>query len=231
MNGALNVFDIARDLQLERVVFTSSKAVYGEITGEHAAPTFEPVTEDYLGVPLNVYGSTKRAEEDAARHYRRLWGLDLIGLRLGSTYGPGKLARHGAVGFNSRIVEMACRGEPLSVPTPDVVDDVVYNRDVAKAIVLACFAPKPEHWQFNISSESLVSQRAFAQEVMRLCPGHRLTIAESSQAPAGPGTNGLLSNARARRELNYVPDFPGLAGIADYVEHLRRHQILSSTAP
>src|SRR5712692_9314897 len=96
--GALNVFDVARDQGLERVVFMSSKAVYGAVSGEHAAPTYAPVTEDHPKVPLDVYGSTKLALEAAARHYRRLWDLDLLTLRLGSTYGPGKLTRHGVEG-------------------------------------------------------------------------------------------------------------------------------------
>lgn len=225
--GALNVFDVARDLGLERVVFASSKGAYGAITGEHAPPTFKPLPEDYVGPILNVYGSTKRALEEAAGHYRRLWDLDLIALRFGSTYGPGKLAHHGGPGLTSRIVELGFLGEPFTVPTPDYTDDVVYNRDVAKAVVLACFAPRPAHWQFNISSETLVSLRQFAQEVMRLCPGHRLALDEASRAPARAGSACLLSNARARQELGYVPDFPGLAGVADYLEHLERLGIRS----
>lgn len=228
--GALNVFDVARDLGLERVVFMSSKAVYGAITGEHAAPTFAPVTENYPKSPRDVYGSTKLALEDAARHYRRLWDLDLITLRLGATYGPGKLARHGVVGFNSRIVEQAFHGEPLTIPLPDLLDDVVYNRDVAKAIVLAGFAPRPTHWQFNISGETLVSRRAFVDEAMRQCPDHRLTLDESVPRPTGPTTAGLFSNARARAELGYQPDFPGAAGVADYVAHLRRAESERSRA-
>ena len=38
--GALGAFDVARDFALERVVFASSKAAYGAVSGAHAAPTF-----------------------------------------------------------------------------------------------------------------------------------------------------------------------------------------------
>ncbi|HVA24898.1 MAG TPA: NAD(P)-dependent oxidoreductase [Chloroflexota bacterium] len=224
--GALNVFDVARELGLERVVFMSSKARYGAVTGRHLPPTFKPITEDYEGQPLDVYGSTKLALEDAARHYRRLCSLDLITLRLGTTYGPGKLARHGVVGLKSRIVEMAFHGQPMVVSNPDYADDAVYNRDVAKAIVLACSAPQREHWQFNVSGGQLVTLRQFTQEVMRLCPRHQLTFDESPAEP--PKTAGLLSGARARAELGFQPDFPGLTGIADYVAHLER---LAPAAP
>src|SRR5262249_62381740 len=103
------------------------------------------------------------------------------------------LPRHGVVGSTPLLVALAFPAEPLAPPTPDLLDDIVYNRDVAKAIALAAFAPRPTHWQFNISSETLISQRAFAEEVMRHCPNHRLTIAENEQA-GQPGTVPLFSN-------------------------------------
>lgn len=219
--GSTTVFDVARECGVERVVFGSSKAANGAILGAHADPTFAPIPEEYQGPTLDVYGATKRALEDAARHYRRLFGLDLIALRFGTTYGPGKLERHGAVGLKSRIVETAFRGEPFTVPTPDLADDAVYNRDVAKAVVLACDAPRSEHWQFHISGGQLITLRAFVAEVVRHCPQHRLTLDETARPPEGPGTRGLLDNSRARAELGYVPDFPGATGVADYVAWLR----------
>src|SRR5438094_576747 len=75
--GSMNVFDAARDNAVERVVFTSSKAVYGSLGGAHSAPVYEPVTEDHVGQTTNVYGASKKALEDAAYHYRRLFGLDI----------------------------------------------------------------------------------------------------------------------------------------------------------
>src|SRR5205085_2502869 len=130
----------------------------------------------------NVYGATKKALEDAAFHYRRLFGLDIIALRLGSTFGPGKGRPGGHVGYpqlKTRIVDAALSGEPFAVPMADVRDDIVYNRDVAKGAVLACFAAPSEHWQFNIATGALTSLRQYAEEVMRAIPGHALRIDES----------------------------------------------------
>jgi nucleoside-diphosphate-sugar epimerase len=222
--GSLNVFDIARDLALERVVVTSSKAVYGSLRGEHAAPSFRPVTEDYVGQTANVYGATKKSLEDATFHYRRLFDLDVIVLRLGSTFGPGKGrpgAHVGYPGLKSRIVDAALAGEPFAIPWADVRDDIVYNRDVAKGAVLACFASRPAHWQFNIASGALTSVREYAEEVMRVVPGHRLTISDTPADPPGNVT-GILSIERARAELGYEPDYPGPSGVADYVATLQR---------
>jgi UDP-glucose 4-epimerase len=226
--GSLNVFEVAKQLNLERVVFTSSKAYYGSLTGDHAPPTFKAVTEDYVGQTANVYGATKKALEDAAYHYRRLFGLDVIALRLGSTYGPGKDVPGHAGGYSaikSRMVETAVRGEPLVVPAPDSPDDIVYNHDVAKGAVLACFAPPTAHWQFNIAGGRLVTLRQLGDEIKRLAPEHQLSYLEpdgdgASQKPLG-NTASLLSIDRARAELGYEPDFPGVSAIADYVSRYR----------
>lgn len=225
--GALNVFDVARTQNLERVVFISSKAAYGNLRGRHRAPDYEPVTEDYVGQTTTVYGATKKALEDAAFHYRRLFGLDLIALRLGSTYGPGKggSAHAGYSGLKAYIVDSAVRGEPYVVPLADVQDDIVYNRDVAKAAVLACFAGPTEHWQFNIAGGRLSSVRQFAEEVMRVVPTHQLSFAqEQAGLDVSNNTTGLLSIDRARAELGYEPDYPGVAGVEDYVAMLRLSQ-------
>jgi UDP-glucose 4-epimerase len=229
--GGLNVFDVAREHGLERVVFTSGKGQYGAIQGPYGPPGYRPVDEDYQGPTVHVYGSTKRALEDAARHCRRLWGLDIVALRLGSTYGPGKDGRHvGYPGEKARIVEAALNGEPYTVRTPDVVDDLVYVRDVAKGHALALFAPRTEHWQFNISGGQLVSLREFAAEAARLCSQHRLSIQESSETGVPTNVTGLLSIERARAELGYAPDFPGVVGVADYLDVLRGTAALTVAA-
>ena len=222
--GGMNVFDVARDLGLERVVFTSSKANYGALSGEYGPPVYAPVTEDYVGQTSGVYGATKKALEDAAFHYRRLFGLDLIALRLGSTYGPGKRgsASAGYPGLKAWIVDSALSGEPFEIPMPDIRDDIVYNRDVAKGAVLACFAAPSEHWQFNIAGGQLSSLRQFGEEVMRVVPAHKLSFAPTTDAAAiARNVTGLLSIDRARAELGYEPDFPAVAGVADYVAMLR----------
>src|SRR5262245_61630644 len=59
VDGTTNVLEVARAKQIKRVVFTSSKAVYGEILGEQGPPTFKPVCEDQPKHPVDLYGSIK----------------------------------------------------------------------------------------------------------------------------------------------------------------------------
>ena len=52
VDGTVNILEVARAKGIKRVVFTSSKAVYGEISGEQGPPAFKPVREDHPKHPV-----------------------------------------------------------------------------------------------------------------------------------------------------------------------------------
>ena len=115
-DGTTNVLEVARAKKIERVVFTSSKAAYGEITGEYAPPTCKPVREDYPKQPADLYGSIKVCCEELGRYYRETYGIEFIALRFVSIYGPGKEARHGPLSFYGQLIEKARSGEKWAIP-------------------------------------------------------------------------------------------------------------------
>src|SRR4029453_876930 len=90
VDGTVNILEVARAKTIKRVVFTSSKAVYGEILGEQGPPTFKPVREDHPKHPVDLYGSTKAFCEEVGRYYRETYDIEFIALRYVSIYGPGK---------------------------------------------------------------------------------------------------------------------------------------------
>lgn len=220
--GSLNIFEAARDADIQRVVYTSTKGVYGRIPAEHGPSEFVPIHEDVDGTPMHVYGASKKALEGAAAQCRRLWGLEIIALRLGSTFGPGKGGQHaGYSGVKAQVIDAALSGTPMRVDNADVFDDMVYNADVGRGHVLAAFAPNPDHWVFNIASGELTSLRAWTEEVMRQCPGHNISFGETDEAIIASATRGRMDITRARTELDYDPAYPGVTGVADYVDRER----------
>ena len=115
-DGTINVLEVARAKNIKRVVFTSSKAAYGEITGEYAPPNCKPVREDYPKQPADLYGSMKVCCEELGRYYRETYGIEFIALRFVSIYGPGKEARHGPLSFYGQLIEKARSGENGTSP-------------------------------------------------------------------------------------------------------------------
>src|SRR4029077_5440974 len=86
--GTTTVFEAARLSGTQRIVFPSSRQVYGMVAEKHRPPTYEPVPEEHPREPLILYGKLKRACEDVADHYAQLYGLDIIALRFASVHTP-----------------------------------------------------------------------------------------------------------------------------------------------
>ncbi|MCC6949695.1 MAG: NAD-dependent epimerase/dehydratase family protein [Bradyrhizobiaceae bacterium] len=220
--GTLNVLEAARAAAVARLVFTSAKAVYGQIRGEHAHPTYRPVTEDAPQAPDSIYGASKLAAERAGLHYARRFGVDFVALRLASLYGPGRLSRHGALAITSEMVERARAQQPMKVAQGgEQGEDILYTRDAARGIVCAAFAPTPRDRVFNISSGRPTSLHEFAGAVRGLYPDAEIDIGPGLDYWAmGKQYYSVLDSTRAREQLDFTPRFSLDAGIRDYVRIL-----------
>jgi UDP-glucose 4-epimerase len=221
VEGALHVFEAARVLDLRRVVYLSTKGVLGEITGDAAHPTYRPLDEDEPPRPADVYSVTKLTVEQLADHYARDHGLDVVGLRLSTTYGPGKGERHGFAATLTRMVEAAARGAPVHLPRGgEQRDDMVYHADVAQGILRALEVERLEHRLFHLGSGDAMSYAEFAAAVCGAVPGADVSVGPGLD-PFGRRTYCLLDIRRAQRELGYAPQFPPDRAIPDYLATIR----------
>ena len=115
---------VGRDV---KVVYASSSSVYGN------APEL-PVTEDSPTAPISPYGATKVMTEVMAGAYRRAHGLDLVGLRYFTVYGPRQRPDMGL----ARFIEAAVEGRRLPIYGDGrQLRDFTYVGDVVDATVAA----------------------------------------------------------------------------------------------
>lgn len=222
--GTINVLEVARAKSIKRVVFTSSKAAYGEITGEYAPPVCKPVREDYPKRPADLYGSIKVCCEELGRYYRETYGIEFIALRFVSIYGPGKEARHGPLSFYGQLIEKARSGERWVIPQGgDQLNDAVYVGDVGRAVYLALKAATPSEWTFNIGTGTASTPREFLSAAAKLFPNHKIEL--------GPGPSKLgrskqsycvFDISAAEANLGYEPAYDVALGVRDYVATLER---------
>ena len=121
INGTVNVLWAARDCKLKRLVYLSSKAAYSQVIGRHAHPAYEPINEDYpTEAPLGIYGVTKRTCEQLGLEFHKTMGVDFIGVRFATTFGPGRLSKNpnSPMVVPCRIIETAMAGKPFTyLPT------------------------------------------------------------------------------------------------------------------
>ncbi|HKW79097.1 MAG TPA: SDR family NAD(P)-dependent oxidoreductase, partial [Candidatus Limnocylindria bacterium] len=84
--GTFTLLRACAAASVDRLVFTSSREVYGE-------PIDVPVAESHPLLAINLYGATKVAGEALCRSFRREFGLDTAILRLANVYGPRDVDR------------------------------------------------------------------------------------------------------------------------------------------
>jgi nucleoside-diphosphate-sugar epimerase len=84
--GTVTIFELARRLGVERVIYASSAAVYGP-KSHYEETVLGPDAELF---PTSHYGVYKVANEQTARVYWQNDGIASIGLRPHAVYGPGR---------------------------------------------------------------------------------------------------------------------------------------------
>jgi UDP-glucuronate 4-epimerase len=80
--GTINIFELARNFNIKKVIYASSSSVYGD---NEKLPFSET---DFIDKPVSLYGATKRFNEILAYNYYKTFNLKLAGLRFFTVYGP-----------------------------------------------------------------------------------------------------------------------------------------------
>jgi UDP-glucose 4-epimerase len=224
-HGTVTVLEAARRAGVRRVVFTSSKAAYGPMTGEYGYPEYRPVPEDHpLAVwpAMPVYSTAKIVSEEAGRFFAGKYGFEFAALRFSTIFGPGKKARHGPIGVLSTIVENAMLSQGTEIASGgDERDDLVYVKDVARSIVLAVDAPRLQSAAFNVGSGRLTTLGEFARSVKQEIADVAIVVGPGRNYMGLDDTYCLLDISRAREELGYEPAFDLGHALSDYAQTMR----------
>ncbi|MEN0129205.1 MAG: UDP-glucose 4-epimerase GalE [Brevundimonas sp.] len=139
VGGLGAVLEAARATGVDRLVFSSSAAVYGE-------PADGVVSEETALHPINPYGETKAVGEWMVRDATRAWGLRQVSLRYFNVAGAGRpeLGDPAVLNLMTLVLDRLESGEaPLlfgdDYPTPDgtCVRDYIHVADLADAHVSA----------------------------------------------------------------------------------------------
>ncbi len=78
--GFFNILENSNFYKVKRLFYASSSSIYGENSQF-------PLKEKYLTYPKNIYGLSKKSNEELSEFYHRYYGLRSIGLRFFTVYG------------------------------------------------------------------------------------------------------------------------------------------------
>jgi len=145
VNGSAMLFDAARRAGVQRVVFASSAAVYGE------ADAF-PLTEEVLPEPyLSPYAASKRVDEIYAQLYTQSLGLEVTALRYFNVYGPRQAPDSQYAAAVPIFISRMLNGQVVAIHGDGgQTRDLIYVGDVARANLMAADSPAAAGGIFNI---------------------------------------------------------------------------------
>jgi len=128
--GLWNIFEVARAMDLDAVIFASSVAAYGP-------DVQQTVREEMYTLPRTLYGISKQLGEMLGLWFRRKYGIDFAAFRYGSVIGPGR-CDGGASAYSTLIVQKPAQMEPYVVNVPeDSRIPIVYVKDAVDITLTA----------------------------------------------------------------------------------------------
>ena len=176
----------------------------------------EPVSEDAPLDPRNTYAATKAHQEHLCAVYGRQCAVPVIALRYHNVYGPRCPEDTPYAGVASLFLAALRRCEaPRVFEDGGQRRDFVHVSDVARANVLALFAPASVEGPFNIASGQ-------PRTVANLAFGLWEALGRPTEPPAVTGQWRLgdvrhivASPERAARELGFTAAVPFADGLAE----------------
>ncbi len=209
VNGTLNVLEAARRASVQRVVFASSAAVYGNHTAL-------PLREELPPCPLSPYAATKAAGEAYCSAFHASYGLPTVALRFFNVYGPRQDPANPYSGVISIFAARIARGErPVIYGDGKQTRDFVYVTDVARAALLVCEQEAAVGDVFNVAGGKQTS-------VLRLAAVLNQVLDTSLTPTFAPARSGEVrfSQAdvrRAREALEWEPQVTLQEGLSRLV--------------
>lgn len=204
VKGTLNVVQAARDLDVTRVVHTSTSEVYG-------TARFVPITEDHPLQGQSPYSASKIGADQIALSFHSSFGTPVTVLRPFNTYGPRQSAR--AV-IPTIITQIADGRREIKLGAVHPTRDFNFVTDTVAGFIAAMKADDILGTVTNIGSNFEISIGETARTIADVMGAEIEIIAEDQRMrPEKSEVERLLaSNARAREVLGWSPRYAGLEG-------------------
>jgi UDP-glucose 4-epimerase len=210
--GTLNLLEAMRESGAERLVFSSTAAVYGE-------PEEVPVRETAPALPTNPYGSSKLAVDRLIGAVAGAHGLAAMSLRYFNVAGAsGHFGEdhHPETHLIPLVLEAAAEGSSVKIfgtdyPTRDgtAVRDYIHVEDLGRAHLLALEAADPgEHRVYNLGNGAGFSVREVV-EAARSVTGKNIDAVEAPRRAGDPPAL-VAASDRIRADLGWSPEKPEL---------------------
>ncbi|MCD6464243.1 NAD-dependent epimerase/dehydratase family protein [Candidatus Woesearchaeota archaeon] len=210
--GTLNIFELARHLNIDKVVYASSSSVYG---GSRKIPFKEHHKVDK---PISLYAATKRHNELIANVYHHLYGINAVGLRFFTVYGEFGRPDMAIWKFTKNILTR----KPIDVYNYGrMARDFTYVSDVITG-VLSAIEKNFKYEIFNLGNGNPIE----LEEVIRLIEAYTGKKAIKNYLPLQPGDieKTWADLTKSKKLLSYAPKVSIEEGLKRFVTWFKENK-------
>ena len=201
--GTYYMLDAARRMGIKNVIAASSYFALGigfRISGTSFAPEYLPIDEKHPCSPEDTYSLSKYLNEETMKAFCRAYGMKCIAMRLlGVFYESDE--------FSKKVYKF---GVTVPEPGPGQADMMVSNtfqyvdaRDIARFVEKAIGAEGLEPFEaFYLATDTTYTDKT-VDVIKRRWP----SLAAKGMGADIPGSEGIISFAKARKLIGYEPQF------------------------
>ena len=215
IKGTLNVLQAARDLDMERVLVTSTSEVYG-------TAQYVPIDEKHPYQGQSPYSATKIGADRLAESFYRSFDLPVTIVRPFNTFGPRQSAR--AV-IPTIIMQLLSGREEISLGSLTPTRDFNYVKDTVNGFYEIAVSGQTVGEEINIATQREISIGDLAHELIRqISPGARIVCDEQRTRPEKSEVNRLLGcNEKIMRLTDWKPRYSFEEGLAETIAWIIGH--------
>ncbi len=223
IKGTLNIVQAAKDLNVSRVLVTSTSEVYG-------TAQFVPITELHPKQPQSPYSASKIGADCIADSFYRSFNSPITIVRPFNTYGPRQSAR--AV-IPTIITQLLSGITEIKLGDLTPTRDLLFVKDTVKGFIAIAKQPELIGHEVNIATQSEISIRDLANElIQQINPKASILEDEQRLRPAKSEVFRLFgSNEKLKQYTDWKADYTIQTGLAETIEWFRNPNNLAQYKP
>lgn len=204
IKGTLNILQAARDLNVEKVVHTSTSEVYG-------SAQYVPINEEHPLQGQSPYSATKIAADQLAHSFYTSFDVPVTIARPFNTFGPRQSAR--AV-IPTIITQIADGAKKIQLGALSPTRDFSYVSDTCQGFITLMESQQGLGEVYNFGSGFEISIGDTARLIAKIMQQDVEIVADPQRVrPEKSEVDRLFAcHAKAKKRLGWQPEFAGLAG-------------------
>jgi len=215
ITGFLNILECCRHHNIKRLVYGSSSSIYGN---SDAVPFSETANVDK---PISLYAATKKSNELMAHTYSHLYGIETIGLRFFTVYGPWGRPDMAMFLFTDAIIN----NRPIKVfNSGNLSRDFTYIDDIVSGVLATLLENSKDsslYKLYNIGNSVPVQLMDFIKSI----ENNLGVVAEKEMLPmqAGDVSQTWADVSKLQNDYDYKPNTSVEKGVEAFIDWFKAY--------